>query len=247
MAQAARENGVLLMEAMISTLNPNFRKASDLLPRLGKVRHMSASFCQYSSRFAQLRRILKGSGESLPSSFNPHTSGGALMDIGVYTVWPLVALFGKPLSVKADLLTVDLPIPDPSRIDIQGSLTLSYPGMTATAVYSKAADAFAPTEICCEEGNLLLDKLHICRRLSFIPHGAPASGRGTDPQAEDISCPPFADEYTAEITAFIDRVLTGEGPVNSVEDSVTVLEIMDEIRRQGGIRFPDDPAEITEP
>ena len=41
----ARECGVTLMEAMISTLNPNFRVVQEYLPRLGTIRRYFASFC----------------------------------------------------------------------------------------------------------------------------------------------------------------------------------------------------------
>ena len=47
MVVVARENGVVIMEAMISTLSPNFRKVFQLLPKIGTVRHYSASFCHY--------------------------------------------------------------------------------------------------------------------------------------------------------------------------------------------------------
>ena len=46
MVKAARENGVMLMEAMISTLTPNFRNARLRLNELGNVRHFFAAFCQ---------------------------------------------------------------------------------------------------------------------------------------------------------------------------------------------------------
>lgn len=44
MVAVARECGVTLMEAMISTLNPNFRVVQEYLPRLGTIRRYFASF-----------------------------------------------------------------------------------------------------------------------------------------------------------------------------------------------------------
>lgn len=57
MAEAAKASGVMLMEAMISTLCPNFVAARARLAEMGNVRHYFASFCQYSSKYD----LVKGS------------------------------------------------------------------------------------------------------------------------------------------------------------------------------------------
>lgn len=233
MAQAAKDNGVVLMEAMISTLNPNFVKARTMLKEIAPVRKYHASFCQYSSKYAILQEaIATVDASKVPSSFNPIMSGGALMDIGIYTIYPMVALFGRPSSIKSNLVTIDVPVPGGGTlpVDIQGDVLFSYPGLDATVSYSKVVDSFLPTEISGENGNLILDKIHICRKLDFIPHGAPTSGRGKDMEAMDISAQPFEDEYTAEFTEFIDLVEGKEETANSLENSIIVAEIMDEIR-----------------
>lgn len=96
MAEAAKASGVMLMEAMISTLCPNFVAARKHLAGMGAVRHYFASFCQYSSKYDLVKRIITGEEDSpVPSSLNPERCGGALMDIGIYTVYPMVSLFGR--------------------------------------------------------------------------------------------------------------------------------------------------------
>ena len=90
MIEAARRYGVVLMEAMIATLNPNFRIVREQLPRLGTIRRYFASYCQYSSRYDKFREGI------VLNAFDPSLSNGAMMDIGVYTVYPMVALFGRP-------------------------------------------------------------------------------------------------------------------------------------------------------
>jgi len=97
MIDAANANGVMLMEAMISTLCPNFVVARERLAEMGSVRHYFASFCQYSSKYDLVKRIIAGEDNSaVPSSFNPDCCGGALMDIGIYPIYPMVSLFGRP-------------------------------------------------------------------------------------------------------------------------------------------------------
>ena len=247
MVKAARENGVMLMEAMISTLTPNFRNARLRLNELGNVRHFFASFCQYSSKYDLVKRIITGEEDSpVPSSLNPERCGGALMDIGIYTVFPMVALFGRPRGIKAEVTACEVPVrldrKEWKRIDLQGSVIFEYEGMDATVIYSKIADSNLRTEISCDGGILSLDQIHITREASLTRRGAPTSGRSSGPQAENISVPVDADEYLCEFKEFIDVLDSGrlESSVNSLETSLVTAEILDEIRRQAGVVFPAD-------
>ena len=244
MIEAARANGVMLMEAMISTLTPNFREAARRLQTLGAPRHYFAAFCQYSSKYDLLKRILAGSDSSpVPSSFSPLHSGGALMDIGIYTIYPMVALFGAPSSVNSTVTTCAVPAGDGSElIDLQGSVLFGYPEMEASVMYSKIADSSLRSEISCDGGVLTLDAIHIARRAWMTLRGAPTSGRSSGPAAEDISVPADADEYLCEFREFIDTLQAGrrESCVNTLAVSLAVAEVMDEIRRRAGIVFPAD-------
>ena len=268
MIDAAKANGVMLMEAMISTLCPNFVVARERLAEMGAVRHYFASFCQYSSKYDLVKRIIAGEDNSaVPSSFNPDCCGGALMDIGIYPIYPMVALFGRPKGIKADVTTCEVPVApgrfgtstssvtetdaEPveasgrdgwKRIDLQGSVIFEYEGMSASVIYSKITDSRLCTEISCDGGILSLDQIHICRHVEMTRRGAPTSGRATGPQAEDISVPVDADEYLCEFREFIDVLESGrlESSANSLETSLITAEILDEIRRQAGVVFPDD-------
>ena len=244
MIDVAKVNGVVLMEAMISTLSPNFRMVQERIRELGKVRHYSGTFCQYSSKYDLLKRILAGEEKvPVPSSFNPDRSGGALMDIGIYPIYPMVTLFGRPKGIKADIVSCDVPAVFRMKpVDLQGTALFEYDGMTATATYSKIADSKLRTEISCERGILSLDQIHITRQVELTMRGAPTSGRSSGPATTDISVPCDPDEYLCEFKEFIDVVESGrlESVNNSLTNSLAVAEIMDEIRRQGGITFPAD-------
>ncbi len=245
MVKAARENDVMLMEAMISTLCPNFTAARKRLAEMGAVRHYFASFCQYSSKFDLVKRIIAGEDDcEVPSSLNPDRCGGALMDIGIYPVYPMVSLFGRPGGIKADVITCEVPVASGQRkqIDLQGSVIFEYEGMSASVLYSKIADSRLRTEISCDGGIISLDQIHICRNVLMARRGAPTSGRTSGPTAEDISVPVDPDEYLCEFREFIDVLESGrlESSVNSLETSLVTAEILDEIRRQAGVVFPSD-------
>jgi predicted dehydrogenase len=228
MIKAAHDNGVILMEAMRSTMTPNFLAAQRNLPKVGTVRRYFASYCQYSSRYDKLKEGV------VLNAFNPALSNGSLMDIGVYTIYPMVVLFGKPLKIHADGIFLS------SGADGQGAINFQYDGMNATVLYSKISDSHLPTEIQGESGNLLLDHIHLIKKVTFI-------GR-QDHQEEDLSVPMDQSEYFYEVEEFVGMVLEGraESRNNSLHNSLTTMEILDEIRGQLGIVFPADSAEIPE-
>lgn len=222
MATLAREKKLLLMEAMISTLNPNFRTVKERMEELtGTTRHFSSSFCQYSSKYEALRKGI------VSNSFNPLMGGGALNDIGIYTVYPAVALFGRPESVKANIVSFPTEF---GETDVAGTILLGYPGMTAALAYSKVVDSFQATEICGEKGNLILDAIHICRRLEYAGHQVPNSGRGPVAGRQTLSEGLEKDEYFYEFEEFINVLDEGrtESELNSLEISIVSREIMDE-------------------
>ena len=221
MVEAARRSGCLLMEAMISTLNPNFTEAVARMNEIAPVRNYSSYFCQYSSKYEALRR-----GE-VATAFKPGTAG-AVRDVGVYTLYPLVALFGRPSTVSAKIAKVTT---SEGETDVYGTAYLGYEGMDATLTWSKAYDSFQPTEIAGENGNLILDEIHIARKAEIIPHAAPTSGQGPKPGRIVINEGLPLNEYYYEFKEFADLIEAGktESESNSLDTSLAVLEIIDKI------------------
>lgn len=222
MVEASRRNNKALMEAMISTLIPNFRVAAAKIREIAPVRHYCSSFCQYSTKYDALKQGV------VSNSFNPQMGGGALPDIGVYTTYPLVSLFGLPQKVTGSKIYVDTPVGD---VEVHGSVNLAYPGMTASLVWSKSVDSRIPTEICGEGGNLVLDEVHICRKVSIKPHGAPTSGRGEIQSGEVLGEGISHDEYFYEFEEFINVIESGaiESQVNSHKVSLDNMALMETI------------------
>ncbi|WP_123039236.1 Gfo/Idh/MocA family protein [Cohnella candidum] len=221
MAKAAKRNGVVFMEAMKSTLLPNFQAIQENLPKLGKVRRYLASYCQYSSRYDAYKR-----GE-LPNAFNPSLSNGSLMDLGVYGIYPLVVLFGKPDAIKASGVLLE------SGADGEGSILLQYPDMDAVIMYSKITDSSLPSEIQGENG---------CMAIHGISQPHKVEIRYRDGSTEDLTKPQSEHTMAYEIREFVGLIEAGlsESPTNTHERSLLTLEIMDEARRQIGLVFPAD-------
>ena len=221
MVEAARESGCLLMEAMVSTVNPNFRNVASRLDEIAPIHHYSSYFCQYSTKYEDLKN------GKIATAFKPGTAG-ALRDVGVYTIYPLVALFGRPLEVSGRLQTVNTIEGD---ADVYGTACLKYEDMDAVLTWSKAFDSFQPTEISGEKGNLILDEIHIARKAEIVPHAAPTSGLGPKPGRTLLSEGMPQNEYYYEFKEFADLVENGqtESASNPLEASLITLEIIDKL------------------
>lgn len=135
MFACAREHGVVLMEAMRSIHDPGFQKIRENLPKLGKIRRADFRFCQYSSRYDDFRA---GKPQNI---FDVNCSAGALMDIGVYCVHPLLGLFGTPDRILA------APVMLRGGIDGAGTILAEYEDKIAELVYSKITSTGLPSEI----------------------------------------------------------------------------------------------------
>ena len=230
MIAASRQYGVTLMEAMKPTLTPNFRVLREALPKAGVIRRYFASYCQYSSRYDKLKEGI------VLNAFKPELSNGAMMDIGVYTVYPMVVLFGRPNKISASGVVLS------TGTDGQGAVNFEYEGMNATVLYSKIANSSLPTEIEGEEGNFMLDKINQINRVTWQARPVASSGKGPLTPVEDISAVTDKDEYYYEVAEFINLVQAGklESEVNSHENSLITIEIIDEVRRQLGVSFLAD-------
>lgn len=225
MIAAAKENGVLLMEALKSTLLPGFKAVQDNLLKLGEVRRYFASYCQYSSRYDAYKA------GTVLNAFNPAFSNGALMDLGIYCIYPLVALFGKPDVIKATGVMLE------SGVDGEGSIVLQYASMDAVIMYSKITHSSLHSEIQGENGSIVIDKISEAGKVEIQYRN------GT---AEDISRPTGSKPMYYEAEEFIGLIKAGrtESSVNTFENSLLTMEIIDEARKQIGLVYPADSVEL---
>ena len=214
MACEARAGGLVIMEAMKTTVTPNFIKLQQSLHRVGPVRRYFAAYCQYSSRYDKFKEGI------VLNAFNPALGNGSLTDIGVYCLSPMVALFGMPQSVKSVSFSLS------SGADGQGAALFTYPEMDAMVLYSKIADSALPSEIMGEAGTLRIPAINRFNGLTL---------RHRDGREEDLSEPHIDDDMYYEIKLFIDRVLQCDTTpnLNRVEQSVGVVQLLEEIMVNG--------------
>ncbi|SBV97880.1 Gfo/Idh/MocA family oxidoreductase [uncultured Dysgonomonas sp.] len=221
MIAASRKNNVTLMEAMKPSLTPNFKALKNHISEIGTIRRYFSCYCQYSSRYDKLKEGV------VLNAFDPTLSNGAVMDLGVYTIFPMVALFGRPLKISATGLKLS------TGADGQGAVNLEYEGMNATVLYSKIADSALPTEIQGEDGTITADRINIIGKVSL---------KNRNGEEKIISSTDVIHEYYYEVAEFINLIQEGkrESEINSHENSLITIEIVDEIRKQLGVKYPAD-------
>ncbi|MCZ8522477.1 MULTISPECIES: Gfo/Idh/MocA family protein [Paenibacillus] len=221
MIGAAKRNGVLLMEAVKSTFMPGFRAVQENLHKIGPIRRYTASYGQYSSRYDAYKQ------GTVLNAFKPEFSNGSLMDLGVYCIYPMVVLFGKPERVQAEAVMLE------SGVDGEGSLLLKYGGMDAVIMHSKIANSYLPAEIQGELGTLVIDRINEPGRVEI---------RYKDGRVEDLTQPTDQPSMYYEVMEFTSLLEEGktESSVNSLEVSLAAMEVIEEARRQIGLVFPAD-------
>ena len=212
----ARARSLVLLEAMRPLHDPMLALVREALPLLGKVRRVDLEYCQYSSRYDRFK-----AGE-LPNAFNPRLANAALMDIGVYPMACLVALFGMPRRVRAESLFLD------GGFEGAGEVLCEYDGFLASVSYSKITDSVTPSTITGENGALLIEKLSACESVLLKPRGE---------AARPLSYTPASNNMIHELADFRD-VIFGKLPVEDFEKhTLNTMRLMDEVRKQNGIFF----------
>ncbi|TDM12089.1 Gfo/Idh/MocA family protein [Macrococcus lamae] len=215
MFQAARDNRVILMEAMKSTESKAFKRLEQWIGEIGKIRRVNFHYNQYSSRYDKLKDGI------IENAFKPELGNGALMDLGVYTIAPLVKLFGMPdtLHAVAEKLS--------TGADGQGTVLCQYADMTAVLSFSKIADSHLPSEIIGENGIITIDKI------SAPSHIVKLNRAGERMDEFTHTAPPMS----YEVANFIEACSTMQLNNNNEQTSLDTLRVVEAVKQQLGLSF----------
>lgn len=217
----AQKKDTFLMEAMWSRFLPTTIKVLELIAAgvIGNVITVKADF---GARFGF---------DPLHRTYNPALGGGSLLDIGIYPLFLATTLFGKPLTIKA---TARL---SSTGVDEACAAILEYPEGKMALIDSSFAYK-TPTEafIYGDNGGCI----HIHARF----HGPNAGFTLTVPDHEPVFYPYEWDNlgYRYEAIEVMKCLRDGkkESGLWPLSISMTIMEIMDEIRSQIGVRYPGD-------
>lgn len=155
--QIAQENGVFLFEAARNYHEEAISIIKDFL-KDKTVWGANFSYAKYSSKMPDL---LAG---QTPNIFSTDFSGGALMDLGVYTLYTAIGLFGRPNAARYAAHQL------PSSIDLNGTGQLIYDDFLVSIQAGKNITSNLPSEIYTSEGTLTLNACQHISSAIFTKH-----------------------------------------------------------------------------
>jgi predicted dehydrogenase len=221
---AARRRGVLVMEAMWARFLPN----TDI------VRQLLAD-----GVLGSLELVVADHGQRLDADFaprlhDPKLAGGALLDLGIYPVSYAMFVLGRPTAVLAGgSLTA-------SGVDRQVSALLTrfvdHPQAQAMVTTTLAASTPTTATISGTSGRIELDG----------PFYQPNRVRLVHPSGVQVTsaAPTLTGHHglAYEAAHFAQLVADGftESPVLPPDETVAIMEVLDEIRSQVRVRYPGE-------
>lgn len=216
---AAAAAGVFVMEAMWTRFLPHMVALREVLTRgeIGEVVGLIADHGQNMRHHPPTHRVL-----------NPELSGGALLDLGVYPVSFAHDVLGRPDRIHA------LGSLTETGVDGQVSIALGFGGR-AQASLNTTLWANTPTTAAVfgSAGRIELAR-HFYRPTSFTVV-RDDGGRWTF-EAE------VADGMQYEAAEVASRSAAGlsESPLMSWNDTLAVMQTLDEVRRQVAVVYPGE-------
>ncbi len=213
MAEAARRHDRILMEAFMYRFHPRSLKIKQLVRegRIGEPRLVRSAFCFHMDR----ETLEAGSNVRL----RPETAGGALLDVGCYSVSVARWMMGaEPTQVQAQAVRLD------SGVDLHVVGTLQFPGGGLATLEASFISALQQTYTVVGTGGAV-DLPHD----AFIPWHRDAEYilRGQDDEAGCRHVVPGADDYQLMVEHFSDAVLGGTRLDSSLEDSIANMRALD--------------------
>jgi predicted dehydrogenase len=220
MVRVARENKVFLMEAMITRHVPLIKKVLEWIRdgRIGEVRMVKASRCA--------RGVFQPGARQL----NPELGGGSLLDVGVYVI-----SFASMIFKKSPAEVVGLGHIGDLGSDEQGIVILKYDkGEMADLSFALKTAAANEAYILGTEGYIkIYDVFAVPTKASLFINRE---------ETDVIEMPVIGNALNYEAEEVMRCLKAGlkESPYMPLDESVQIMEIMDQIRKPWGLVYSND-------
>ena len=207
-------NDTFLKEAMWTWFNPVANKAKEWIKeeRIGKIQYVECIF----------NMPIFGYNKAKGRYISPARYGGALLDLGVYPVRYVYELFGKPKSIEAKGKLYN-------GIDVWNESIFDYGDFKAKV--SSQINAFVG-EHCIikgEKGTIKVPLFHMASKAILKTKDGKEVFKDKKKK--------FATQFRV-VAEYVKKEKPDE--LVSLDSSLAVMELMDEIRRQIGVVFPCD-------
>ena len=163
-------------------------------------------------------------------SKEPSLAGGALLDLGVYTINFASMVFGTEVK---DIVTTCTKMD--TGVDGQNSITLTYKSGQMAILHSSM---YAKTDrlgiISGEEGHLIVENINNPQRITVVAKNYEVIAQ--------YDCPPQITGYEYQVYASIDAINNGwlESPFMPHAETLRIMNLMDDLRIEWGVRYPVD-------
>ena len=222
MVESARAKNLFLMEAMWTRFRPTMVKVRELIDSgaVGEPRFVSANI-GWMSTYDPVFRL-----------YNPELGGGALLDGGVYPVSFASMVLGTPSAI-ASVATLGQ-----SGVDEQEAIALLHPsGAVASIGMTIQASSVNLAQIVGTKGRIEIHHdWHRPEGLTYYPAGGERQ-EFLYPQTEGNGY-----QYEAIEVGRCLREGLLESPVMPLDETISIMETMDTLRGQWGVRYPMESA-----
>ncbi len=222
----ARSRGLFLMEAVWTRFLPAYRRMLEIAAsgEIGEVRLVQADLAFIAADDPRSRLWAKVDG------------GGALLDLAVYPLTWVIGTLGFPATVQAaGKLNRD-------GVDETVALQLGYEdGRQAQVLVSFVSQSTRQARICGTGGTIVTEvPLTRPEGLSVSATSGTVGTGQTSSRHEPLpfTGPPYAYQIR-EVTRCVQAGLT-ECPLMPLDDTLLTMRLLDEVRRQIGLVYPND-------
>ena len=160
----------------------------------------------------------------------PALAGGALLDLGVYALNFASMVFGTDVErVTSTCVKTD------TGVDAQNSITLTFKdGKIAVLHSSMLSMTDRQGIISGDKGHLIIENINNPQRIRVV----------TDDYKTAVvyNCPPQITGYESQVYASMEALRNGwlESPYMPHAETLRIMRMMDDLRREWGERYPAD-------
>ena len=217
----AKEKKLLLTEAIWPRYMPMAKTLLDFVKseKIGKIHSLT---CNLGYPIGHIERIQ-----------NPDLAGGALLDVGIYTLSFASLIMGN--DVKEITTTA---VMNDRGVDLKSTTTLTYSDGRISSLFSSV---LGPTDrmgvLYGETGYAIVDNINNFESLKIYNAGHELT--------EQINRPAQITGYEYEVQAAADAINAGELECADMPHAETILimELMDKIRHIWGLWYPGEKAQ----
>ena len=216
----AKEKGLLLTEAIWTRYMPSRRMLQDVLDggAIGKPQMLTANLGYVTKHKERIQKLELG--------------GGALLDVGIYPLNFASMVFGDDVKEIRGWAVFN-----EEGADMQNSVTLTYAdGRMAVLNSTALARSDRGGVIYGDEGYIVVSNINNCS--GFRVYST------SDELLASYESPEQISGYEYEVEACIQAIRQGEleCPQMPHEETLRMMRWMDELRRQWGMKFPQEDA-----